>query len=174
MNDRSAVLLTLSLSSHLIVYFPYSLSHLTHILWIPGERVAMVTGQGWTPMGHFHLTEMSPVCTWVRLSCRGGNLPKRRCARMCVCVCACMCAHVCVCVASVSYKMPSLEKLMWYELCYFSSWFWGFILQCFLDYSLNAERAKPRFLSRKATFCLLISYINSSRIFHSIVHQSFI
>lgn len=57
----------------------------------------MVTGQGWTPMGHFHLTEMSPVCTWVRLSCRGGNLPKRRCARMCVCVCACMCAHVCVC-----------------------------------------------------------------------------
>lgn len=160
--------LPISLSISLIhchtsrTYFEYQVRGL---LWLRGKG------------GH-----LWDIFTWQRcpLCVRGCACPAevaicpKEGAHACVCVYVRVCAHMCVCVASVSYKMPSLEKLMWYELCYFSSWFWGFILQCFLDYSLNAERAKPRFLSRKATFCLLISYINSSRIFHSIVHQSFI
>lgn len=55
---------SLSSSSRLIVCFLYSTSRLTHILQMPGKRVAMVTVPRWTPFGHFSMTEkkMSPIC----------------------------------------------------------------------------------------------------------------
>lgn len=134
----------------------------------------MVTGQGWTPMGHFHLTEMSPVCTWVRLSCRGGNLPKRRCARMCVCVCACMCAHVCVCCLRELQNAQLREAHVVRAVLLFQL-ILRFYFAMFPRLQFECRESKAKISQQKsATFCLLISYINSSRIFHSIVHQSFI
>lgn len=64
-------------------------------------------------MGHFHLTEMSPVYVGAPVLQRWQFAQKKVRTHVCVCVYVRVCAHMCVCVASVSYKMPSLEKLMW-------------------------------------------------------------
>lgn len=132
---------------------------------MPGKRVAMVTGPGWTPRGHFDLTEwMSPVCVR-ECACLATGMAA--CQKRCVCVC---CLHEFVTLQSAL----SLQKLLWWQLCYFPCCFAKEFLFCNVSsFKLWIQRGKPRWLlGRNATFCLLISYINSS-CFFPFSHQSF-
>ena len=116
----------------------------------------MVTGPGWTPRGHFDLTErMSPVCAWLRLS---GNWDGNQPEEVCVCVCVYVC--VCVCVRVLPPKVVPLQsaqftKALVVAAVLFLLLCWG-VLFCSVSSKMTAQE------KCYCNFCLLISYINST------------